>query len=219
MVRASFAALVGIVLLAEPGEAQHCAGAAPFASSRFRIGAVGERRDDRARLTGALAIGGRRKFAEVSAGIGTYDAFDTPSTLVGLAAGLEREMGRGVRACPRASVLAGIGPRDIAGGDVDASTLDGQLGVDVGRAFALARHVQLVPFAGAALRWARLTLDSPSSGESFRRTDTYGTIDGGVGAIIARRVSIVPRVSTSVGALDAGSSVSLSIAIGVGGGE
>ena len=207
-----------MLLVAEPAGAQQCSGAAPFTASRFRAGVVGERRDDRARLMGALAVGVRRAFAEVSAGIATYDAFPTTATVVGLAAGLERDVGREVHACPRASLLVGLGPRDIAGGDVDASTLDGQLGVDVGRAFALARHVQLVPFAGVAFRWARLTLDAPSSAESFRRTDSYASIDGGVGAIVARRVSIVSRLSASVGALDAGATVSLSIGVGIGGG-
>ena len=216
-VRALVAGLVVLGATASVVRAQECSGAASFGATSLRIGVTGERRDDRARLTAAFALGGERAFGEISGGIATWDALQSTGALIGVAGGLEREFRGGLHACPRVSLLAGFGPRGIDGSDVDASTLDAMVGVEAGRAFGLGRGVQLVPFAAASLRWARLVLDAPPGGESFRRLDAYGSIDAGVGTVIAHRVSLVPRISTSIGALDEGTVYSLTVAVGVGG--
>lgn len=213
---AGFAAVAAQLLLATAADAQQCSGTGAFSDGRVRIGAAAEMRDEWTRVVGTVALGGSVGFAELAGGIVSYRALSSAGVLAGASGGLEREIGRGLRACPRVAVLAGFGPRAIDGGDVDASTLDAGAGVDVGWPIAVARRVQIVPHAGLSMRWARLALDTGPSGESIRRSDTFGTLEAGVGAIFARRVSVVPRVGVSFGALDEGTSISLAIGIATG---
>ena len=132
----------------------------------------------------------------------------------GIVAGMERAVGRGVQVCPRAAIAAVLGPRNIEGGDVDARTIDVEVGVDAGRAFDVRSRVQLVPFVGAAVRRSSLELRH-DAGESITRSDVYGTIEAGGGIVLARRLAIVPRVSRTLGASNDDASISLAVALGI----
>jgi hypothetical protein len=207
-------AMILIAATTTAARAQECLGSLPFDQGRIRVGAAGERRASESRVAGTVGMGGSRLFGEVAGGIVTRDAFETSGRLIGGSAGAAWQLPFALRACPVASVRWILGPKGISGSEVDASTFDTRIGLSIGRAFRLARGVHLIPAAGGSLRREQLVLDSPASGESFRRVDVFGTIDATLGFAFASRVSIVPRVGTTVGALDDGMHIALAIAVG-----
>ena len=194
--------------------AQTCAGSLSLGDRRLLAGAFAEQWDDRSTLLGGLGLARGAVFGMLSGGIVSRAGLRPAAPMVAVVAGLERALGSGVRACPRVSAAAGFGPRDIEGSDVDARSIDLELGMEAGRAFLRDRRIQIVPFVGAGLRRSLLELSS-GAGESIRRSDVYGTIDAGSGIVVARRLAIIPRVTRTLGALDDDASISLRVAVGL----
>ena len=194
--------------------AQTCGGSLSLGDWRLLASAFAEQWDDRSALLGGLGLAGGRVFGVISGGIVTRAGLRPAAPMVAVAAGVERPVRNGVRACPHVSIAGGFGPRDIEGSDVDARSIDLELGIEAGRAFLGGRRVQIVPFVGGGLRRSLLELSS-GAGESIRRSDVYGTIDAGSGIVVARRLAIIPRVRRTLGALDDDASISLTVAVGL----
>ena len=197
-------------------QAQACLGNASFTAGKVRVGGDVTFGDDVTTIGPNLAFGGRQgPFAGVSLDVIDVDRLDDNGLRVGVNGGWQIPLGEGTRRnpsraqlCPVAALgfMSGpdIGPIDVSGTDLSA-------GFAVGAPFTLSPEVELVPFGGLSVLWARTTVEDRSE------SDTGGRLDLGAGFVFSRRFTARVGVAVPLGFDGADSRFGLGFGINFGG--
>ena len=118
--------------------------------------------------------------------------------------GLRRErrqltVGRASQAqiCPVASFGVGMGPNDIGGSGIDASSTRGTLGLAIGKVMGANPKMKIVPNAGLGLAYNKQKLDDGTT--SVEGSETYGLASLGVGFIFNSNIAVRPSVNIPLG--------------------
>jgi outer membrane autotransporter protein len=99
--------------------------------------------------------------------------------------------------CPVASFGVGMGPNDIGGTGIDASSTRGTLGLAVGKVMGANPKMKIVPNAGLGLAYQKLSQDDGTT--SLSESETYGLASIGVGLIFNSNIAVRPSVSIPLG--------------------
>lgn len=206
-----------LLLNASTADAQTCLGAASYSAGAVQLGAGARFGNDAQAYTGRVNFGSTRAFGGIGVGGTTYDGLDGTTVSVGGAVGYQVPLGTSHRAqlCPYAGGDLGFGPNDVNGTDIDVSTRDAFLGLHLGYAAPVNPQLMVVPTGGISLVYGSTKLEN-GSGLSESDSDTFGTIEFGVGLIINSRVTIRPGVSIPVGldGADATFAIDLGLSLG-----
>lgn len=216
--------LAGAALLpAAHLDAQTCRGTASFNSHPVRVGGVVSSGDDVSLIGLDLSFGeANGAFGGVGVGVQDFDRTDESATQLTGTIGYQIPLGvstRGQRAggpqvCPVGSVGLRLGPNFEGGPDTRGLAVAGgfSLGVPVG----MASTVNLVPFGGLQLVYARNTTDF-DDGDDRSESDTYASLDLGAGFTFGDRFTIRPSVDIPLGLRNADAGFTLLFALNFGG--
>ncbi len=138
-------------------------------------------------------------FANAQVGTTSWDGLDGSTIDLGLQGGYQLTVGKVAQAqvCPVASFGVGMGPNDIGGAGVDASSTHGTLGFAVGKVMGANPKMKIVPNAGLGLAYNKQKLDDGTS--SVEASETYGLASIGVGLIFNSNIAVRPSVSIPLG--------------------
>lgn len=200
--------LAAAVLPAARLSAQTCTGAASFSRNPARIAGIFGTGDNTTTLgadllfgepAGAFGGGGVQLDDPDGAGESSTTILGTLGYQVPIGTGGRRPAG-GPQFCPIATVGYTLGPdfRDD-GVDFDNRTLTVGAGFSVGAPLGLSPSVNLVPFGGLRLIYARNTLSPANSDISVKTTDSYGALDLGAGLTFNDRFTVRPAFSVPIG--------------------
>jgi hypothetical protein len=189
-------------------------GLAPFTAGRVQVGLSGDFGNDSQAFSGSLTFGSDKGgFGGLLIGTISYDAFEENTTVVGGSAGWQVRLGSESRAqlCPGVGVAFGFGPKTIGGSEVNLTSQNAFVGLQLGLATSGAGF-RLTPTAGAALVYSKTDWEGGFFGGE-QRTDVYGLFELGMGFIVSSRLSIQPSVDITVGLEDADPSFGVMFAI------
>jgi hypothetical protein len=196
--------------------AQTCVGAASFSEAPVRLGAGFGLADGTRTLGAEVAAGSGGFFAAASVQRVDVEFLNDDGTAYSLTAGYSIPLGgpRWFELCPLASYSHQTSPDFEFGfddfsfsGKISGSTYG--LGGALGIAIAMNERWQLVPFAGAMYKEARMKLSL--DGRSQRDTVTFTMLTVGSGFMLDRRLTIQPRVSYPFGVDEPKATYGLSI--------
>lgn len=210
-------------LPAAPLLAQTCRGTASFNTHPVRLGGVVSSGDDVSVIGLDLSFGeANGAFGGVGVGVQDIDGTDESATQLTGTIGYQIPLGvtsRGQRAggpqvCPTGTVALRLGPNFEGGPDSRGLAVAG--GFSLGAPVGLSQTVNLVPFGGLQLIYARNTLDF-DDGEDQSDSDTYASLDLGAGFTFNDRFTIRPSVDIPLGLRGADSGFTLLFALNFGG--
>lgn len=196
MIRNQPACLVlALALYAAPAAAQTCLGRGSFAVAPYQVSGAAVFTDGANGFDVGFAGGNSRLFAGATLGRTSYTAIDESSTDVGAFVGGGPVMrGDTLQVCGVGGIAYAAGPNL---GAVDTHTLGLQFGASLGVAVVDGPSYSIVPAFGGSVVIARLT--ASAGGDDQSETETFGSIDLGVGLIFNQRVSVAPRIGIPVG--------------------
>jgi hypothetical protein len=211
------------VLPAAALEAQTCRGTASFDTQPVRLGGVVSSSDDVSLIGLDLAFGeANGSFGGVRVGIQDFDGTDESATQLTGTIGYQIPLGvstRGQRAggpqvCPIGSLGLRLGPNVDGGPDTRGLAVAG--GFSLGAPVGLTETVNLVPFGGLQLVYARNTTDF-ENGDDDTTTDSYASLDVGAGFTFSDRFTIRPSIDIPLGLRGADTGFTLLFALNFGG--
>ncbi len=142
---------------------------------------------------------GANVFGGASLGSVSYDDLNGTTLLVGAGAGYRLPLGTGgtTELCPVVGGRLGIGPNDIEGSGVDASTRGASVGVSLGHRIAAGNDVAVIPnvVAGFTYSSVRFT-DGVDDLENSESSAVFGV---GVGFVLGKQFTAQPSVSIPIG--------------------
>ena len=196
--------------LCASADGQMCAGFASFAQGPYQVfGSAGF--NNNAKSFGAgFGFGGAGPFGEVSIGTTSYDNIDGSSTLFGGGLGYQVTLGQKgiVHLCPTASLGFASGPNNLdVFGDgsvvLDLSETDLSFGLELGVLASGSNPTQIIPVVSLGFVNASAKASDDVSGTSQSNTQTFGTLELGLGFVFNHVVSFRPIVAIPIG-LDGG---------------
>lgn len=206
--------------------AQTCVGTASFNAHPVRVGGILGTGDDVTTLGAELMFGSAvGPFGGVGVALNDFDDLDESATTIQGTLGYQVPIGTGTRRnaggpqfCPIATLGYTLGPDFRLGGvDYESRTLGATAGFSIGAPVALASTVNLVPFGGLRLIYARSTVSIEGSDVDDTDSDSYGALDLGAGLTFNDRFTVRPAVSVPIGLEGADSRFSLMFALHFGG--
>jgi hypothetical protein len=204
------------ILLAPAGSAraQTCLGFASYEIAPVQLSASAAFSDDAKSYGGGVSFGGRGFFGGATVGGVNIDDLDATGLFVNVGAGYEVALDsrRTAFLCPAAAVGHLFGPNDIGGSGIDYSETDFAFGVAFGIVASDNQQVQVVPTAALAFNAADWKLED-RFGQDVSDTETFASLDFGLGFVFSRMVSLKPSISIPIG-LENGN-VSFGLAAGV----
>ena len=212
-----------VLLPAAPLLAQTCRGTASFNAHPVRIGGVVSTGDNVSLIGLDLSFGeDDGAFGGVGVGVQDIDGTDESATQLTGTIGYQIPVGvaaRGQRAgglqvCPIGSVGLRLGPNFDGGPDTRGLAAAG--GFSLGAPLAMTPTVNLVPFGGLQLVYARNTTDFDND-DDVTSTDTYASLDLGAGFTFGDRFTIRPSVDIPLGLDDADAGFTLFFSLNFGG--
>jgi hypothetical protein len=184
-----------LALYAAPASAQTCLGRGSFAVAPFQVSGGAGFTDGANGFDVGFAGGSSQLFAGATLGRTSYTEIDESSTDVGAFVGGGPVMrGNTLQVCGVGGIAYGAGPNV---GVVDTHTLALQFGASIGVAVIQGPSYSIVPAFGGSVVIARLTASVGDDDQS--ETETFGSVDFGVGLIFNERVSVAPRIGIPVG--------------------
>jgi hypothetical protein len=184
--------LVLTVLAASPAAAQLCVGNPSFGNGTYQASIAASFSNGVRGIDAGFAAGSAAFFGGAGVTVVNFTDLDVRTAGVFAHAGAELAGDRDnkILICPlvRLDVLGGpdIGP-------VDTSTVGLLGGASVGVIVHDVGDLQVVPFFGLAVVYARSTQDFAGDERTF--SDTGGRADVGVGFLVSRNAAITPSVS------------------------
>jgi outer membrane autotransporter protein len=137
-------------------------------------------------------------FGSAQLGTTSFDGLDGSQMDIGLQGGYQMTVGKGqMQVCPVASFGIGMGPKDIGGTGIDASSNIGTLGLALGKVMGTNPRMKFVPNASLALAHSKQKLDDGTTSLEF--SETYGQASLGVGFIFNSNIAVRPSVSIPLG--------------------
>lgn len=206
--------------------AQTCTGAASFRNPVRVAGILGT--GDNVTTIGADLLFGTPEgpFGGVGVALDDFDGLDESATTIQgtlgyqVPIGTSRRNAGGPTFCPIATLGYTLGPDYRSSGvDYESRTLGASAGFSVGAPVALTPAVNLVPFGGLRLIYARNMVSVANSDVDTKNTDSYGALDLGAGLTFNDRFTVRPAVSIPIGLDNADSRFSLLFGLNFGGGR
>lgn len=193
--------MIVLTVSTSPLGAQVCMGMASFSAGALRIGGSAVFGDDSKFFGGGLAFGSGGGFAGVGIGSISYDDFAGSTFVINASAGYQLLLRStsSIGLCPVASFSLGIGPNDIEGSGIDASSSGFTFGFQLGTAIPGGEQFQLIPSAGVAFAHSRFELEDGGGNSLLEDSDTYGIVSVGVGLVFNAVLTILPHVQIPVG--------------------
>lgn len=195
--------VVSMALLAvanAPAAAQTCLGLPSHANGQMQVAGNASFNDLYNSFGGSFGYGQPAGvFANAQVGTTSWDGLDGSQTDLGLQGGYQLTVGKVAQAqvCPVASFGVGMGPKDIGGAGIDASSTRGTLGFAVGKVMGANPKMKIVPNAGLGLAYSKQKLDDGTT--SVEASETYGQASIGVGLIFNSNIAVRPSVSIPLG--------------------
>ena len=211
MPRALLMVLSGALLgLCASADGQMCAGFASFAQGPYQVFGTAGLNNNAKSFAGGFGFGGAGPFGEVSVGTANYDNIDGSSLLFGGGLGYQVTLGQKgiVHLCPTASLgfLSGPNNLDVFGdGSVvlDLSETDVAFGLALGVLASGSNPTQIIPVASLGVVNASAKASDDVSGTSQSNTQTFGSLELGLGFVFNQVVSFRSNVAIPIG-LDGG---------------
>ncbi|MDF1501454.1 hypothetical protein [Roseisolibacter sp. H3M3-2] len=224
------AALLALAALAVPAAdaaAQTCTGAASFNRNPVRVGGLLATGDDVTTLGADILFGEPGgAFGGVGVALDDFDddVFESSTTIQGTL-GYQVPIGTGARRpgggpqfCPIATLGYSLGPDFRLGGtDYESRTLGASAGFSVGAPIGLSPTVNLVPFGGLRLIYARTTVSVEGSDVDDTDSDSFGALDLGAGLTFNDRFTVRPAFAVPLNRDGADTRFSLLFALHFGG--
>lgn len=219
--------LAAAVLLPAAGlHAQTCVGTASFNAHPVRVGGIIGTGDDVTTLGADVIFGSAAgPFGGVGVTLNDYDDLNESATTILGTLGYQVPIGTPSRRrapvaefCPIATVGYTLGPDFRAAGvDYESRTLGASAGFSIGAPVAMTSVVNLVPFGGLRLIYARNTVSVEDSDIDDTESDSYGALDLGAGLTFNDRFTVRPAISIPIGLEGADSRFSLLFGLNFGG--
>jgi len=194
--------VVSMALLAvvnAPAAAQTCLGLASHANGQMQVAGNASFTDLSNSFGGSFGYGQPAGvFANAQVGTTSYDGLDGSAMDLGVQGGYQLTVGQAqMQLCPVASFGVGMGPKDIGGTGVDASSTHGTLGLALGKVMGPNPKMKFVPNAGLGLVYSKQKLDDGTT--SVEASETYGLASIGVGLIFNSNIAVRPSISIPLG--------------------
>ena len=159
---------------------------------------------------------GQTGFGGVTLGSISYDDFAGSTFVLGAGAGYRLPVGSSGNAeiCPVISGSLGMGPNDIEGTGIDASTRSAQVGLTAGYRIAGGTDIAIIPTVGAGFTYSSFKLTDGV--DSLEDSDTYGALSVGVGLVLGRQFTALPSVTIPVGLENADPVVNIGLTLSLG---
>lgn len=159
---------------------------------------------------------GNQAFGNVSAGSISYDDFPGSTFLLGAGTGFRLPIGTSGSAeiCPIVSGFLGMGPKDIEGSGIDASSRGAQVGLTAGYRINNGPDFAIIPTVGAGFGYSAFKLSDGV--DSLEDSETFGALSFGVGFVIGRQFTALPSVSIPIGLEDSDPVISIGFTLSVG---
>jgi hypothetical protein len=221
-------ALAALALPAGQAAAQTCTGAASFNRNPVRVGGLLATGDDVTTLGADLLFGEPAgAFGGVGVALDDFDNDVLESTTsiqgtlgyqVPIGVTTARRPGGGPQFCPIATLSYGLGPDfRLAGTDYESRTLGASAGFSLGAPIGLSPQVNLVPFGGLRLIYARTTVSAEGADVDDTESDSFGALDLGAGLTFNDRFTVRPAFAVPLGRDGADARFSLLFALHFGG--
>jgi hypothetical protein len=161
---------------------------------------------------------GERAYGGGSIGSVSYDDLSGSTTSLGAWVGYQLPMGTSGRSqlCPFFTGGLGLGPNDIEGSGIDASTRGFSAGVSWGMRAVQSNDFSLFPTIGAGIAFSSFKLTDGV--DSIEESDTYVQLGFGLGLVLGRQFTVRPSVTIPLGleGADPVFSVQISLSLGAG---
>jgi hypothetical protein len=220
-------ALAALALPAGQAAAQTCTGAASFNRNPVRVGGLLATGDDVTTLGADLLFGEPAgAFGGVGVALDDYDngVLESSTTIQGTL-GYQVPIGTGTRRagggpqfCPIATLGYSLGPDfRVSGTDYESRTLGASAGFSIGAPIGLSSQVNLVPFGGLRLIYARTTVSAEGADVDDTESDSFGALDLGAGLTFNDRFTVRPAFAVPLNRQGADTRFSLLFALHFGG--
>jgi hypothetical protein len=220
-------ALAALALPAGRVAAQTCTGAASFNRNPVRVGGLLATGDNVTTLGADLLFGEPAgAFGGVGVALDDFDddVLESTTTIqgtlgyqvpIGTSA---RRPGGGPQFCPIATLGYSLGPDfRLSGTDYESRTLGASAGFSLGAPIGLSPQVNLVPFGGLRLIYARTTVSAEGTDVDDTETDSFGALDLGAGLTFNDRFTVRPAFAVPINRDGADTRFSLLFALHFGG--
>ena len=218
MRRATFSLFITLFasLPIRQGLSQTCRGYPSFASGSTQATAQASFGESSKGFALGLSFGSRTAFGGASIGAISYDDLDGSTTVLGAEAGYQVPLNTTstVQLCPMVSGSIGMGPKDINGSGIDASSRDASFSLSIGGLLGGQEGFRANPMIGAGFVYSSVKLEG--FGDEVTESDTYGAVEFGLGLIINKTLSLRPSVTIPVGLEGADPVMSFAVALNFG---
>ena len=178
-----------------PAVAQTCLGRASFEVAPYQVSGGAAFTDGANGFEAGFAGGNPSVFAGATLGRTNYTEIDESSTDVGgFAGGGPALRGGSLQLCGLGGIAYRAGP---SVGALETHSVSFAFGAALGIVAIETATYSVVPAFGGGVTIVRLTARIGDEDET--ESETFGTVDFGVGFIFNRRVSVTPRIAIPVG--------------------
>ena len=183
-----------------PAAAQTCLGLPSHANGQMQVAGNASFTDLSNSFGGSFGYGQPGGiFGNAQLGTTSYDGLDGSEIDLGVQGGYQLTVGKAqAQVCPVASFGVGMGPKDIGGSGIDASSTNGTLGFAVGKMMGANPKMKIVPNAGLGLAYRKQKLDDGTN-PAIEASETYGLASIGLGLIFNSNIAVRPSVSIPLG--------------------
>ena len=180
--------------------AQTCRGMASYEVARMSASANGNFDNNRTGYAAGFSYGSGTFFGGVGIGGMSFSQLGGAGLTVSLGGGYETTVDprRRVHLCPGANVRFLFGPNNILGSGLDYEETSVLLGASLGGIAGGTKEFHVVPSAGLGFRITTGRLED-GLGNVSSETDSFATIDLGVGLIFNRVVTFKPAIDIPIG--------------------
>jgi hypothetical protein len=196
-------------------DAQTCDGRPGRDVGHRQLGAYFEAFDGGRAMGGGTSMLGERMYGGGEIGFAYYDELE--GTTIGFSGFLGRQVplgGRGTaQVCPFIGAGVGLGPNNLEGTGVNATSSAVALGLSWGVVAAETPRASIIPNGSLTLVRSSLTLSNGV--DSVQESDWYGVFLVGLGFVQGRQFSIRPYLSHPIGLGAANSSLGVSATLTV----
>lgn len=200
-IRILVSAVAGIAMTATVAAAQVCQGDLSFRTSSTHVGGNIGLSDNSTSFGGGVTFGHRQGwYSGASVGMSKYDNVDGNSITVGGGVGYAMPLQAKSKwqVCPGGTLSLGFGPSiDVGGNTSKTSSQSASMGASFGRAVALTKKVNLLPFGSVGIGHTRVSVNV--NGNSNSGSDTYAVFGAGAGFQLNPSLVLRPSMTLAAG--------------------
>lgn len=194
--------VAGIAVCASSVSAQVCQGDLSFRNRSKHVGGAIALGSNATSFGAGMTVGHAQGWY-TGASVGMVDYDNIPSNGVAVNGGLGYSMPLAKRSkwqvCPGGTLSLGFGPSfDVGGGTMRLSSQTLTMGTSFGRAVAMTKKVNLLPFGSASVGYTRAS--AKFNGTTTTGTDTYLLLGAGAGIQFTPSLVFRPALTLAAGA-------------------